>query len=67
MASFTIFIESLLTTSMSKQRGLTKFSVFLQRVSLLNPRVRTNFVASLLEKEPGKSLEVRFDLAATGV
>ena len=29
--------ESALNTSMSKQRGFTKFSVFLNRVSLLNP------------------------------
>ena len=35
---------------MSKQRGFTKFSVFLKRVSLLNPRVRTNFVAFPLER-----------------
>ena len=46
---------------MSKQRGFTKFSVFLKRVSLLNPRVRTIFVAFPLEREPGKSLEVWFD------
>ena len=51
------FFESVLTTSMSKQRGFTKFSsmskqrgftkfsVFLKRVSLQNPRVRSNFVA----------------------
>ena len=35
--------ESVLTTSMSK-------SVFLKRVSLLNPRVRTNFVAFSFRK-----------------
>ena len=46
---------------MSKQRGFTTFSVFLKRVSSLNPQVRANFVAFSLEKEPGKSLEVRFD------
>ena len=28
-------------------KGFTKFLVFLKRVSLLNPRVRTNFVAFL--------------------
>ena len=59
--------KSVLTTSMSKRMGFTKFSVFLQRVSLLNPRVRTNFVAFPLErtrKEPRSS--VRF-WAATGV
>ena len=57
--------ESVLTTSMSKQRGFTKFSVFLKRVSLLNPRVRANFVAFPLErtrKEPRSS--VRFRAAA---
>ena len=42
-----------------QKRGFTKFSVFLKRVSLLNPRVHTDFVAFPLE--PGKSLEVRFD------
>ena len=55
-----IFGVDFLTTSMPKQRGFTKFSVFLKRVSLLNPRVRTNFVAFPLETT-GKSLEVRFD------
>ena len=53
------YIESVLTTSMSKQRGFTKFSVFLKRVSLLKPRVRMNFVAFSFRKKPGKSLEVR--------
>ena len=38
-------IESALTTSMSKKRGFTKFSVF------PNPRVRTNFVGLFLLKE----------------
>ena len=50
-----------------QKRGFTKFSVFLKRVSLLNFRVRTNFVAFSLErarKEPRRS--VRF-WAATGV
>ena len=42
-------------------KGVTKFSVFLKRVSLLNPRVRTNFVAFPLARTTGKSLEVRFD------
>ena len=37
--------ESVLTTSMSRQRGFAKSSVFLKRVSLLNPGVRTKFVA----------------------
>ena len=49
---------------MSKQRGFTKFSVLLKRVSLLNPRVRMNFVAFPfveIRKELRKSLEVRFD------
>ena len=41
--------------------GFTKFSVCLKRVSLLNPRVRTNFVAFPLERTTEKSLEVRFD------
>ena len=41
------------------ERGFTKLLVFLERVSLLNPRVRTNFVAFPLE--PGKGLEVRFE------
>ena len=45
---------------MSKQRVFTKFSVFLKRVSSLNPRVHTNFVAFPLERTR-KSLEVRFD------
>ena len=36
---------------MSKRRGFTKFSVFLKRVSLLNPRLRTNFVAFPLEND----------------
>ena len=36
--------------------GFTKFSVFLKRVSLLNLRVRTNFVAFPLERTTGKSL-----------
>ena len=61
-------IESVLTTSMSKQRGLlTKVSEFLERLCLLNPRVRMNFAAFPLErtrKEPRSS--VRF-WAATGV
>ena len=39
-------IESVLTTSMSKQRGFTSFSVFLKRVSLLYPQVRTKERAS---------------------
>ena len=42
-------------------RGFTKFLVFLKRESLLNPRVRTNFVAFPLERTTGKSLEVQFD------
>ena len=46
---------------MSKERGFTKPLVFLKRVSLLKPRVRTNFVAFPLERTSGKSLEVRFD------
>ena len=57
-------IESVLTTSMSKQ-GFTKFSVFLKRVSSLNPRVRTNFVAFPLErarKEPRSSVRHRIGL-----
>ena len=44
-----------------QKRGFTKFSVFLKRVSLLNPRVRTNFVAFPIErtrKEPRSSLRV---------
>ena len=48
-------------------KGFTKFSVFLKGVSLLNPRVRTNFVAFPIDrtrKEPRGS--VRF-WAATGV
>ena len=40
--------------------GVTKFSVFLRRVSLLNLADRTNFVAFPLERT-GKSLEVQFD------
>ena len=44
-----------------QKRVFTKLSVFLERVSLLNPRVRTNFVAFPLERTTGKSLEVRFD------
>ena len=62
-----IIVESVLTTSMSKQRGFTKFSVFLKRVSLLIPQLRMNFLAFPLErtrKEPRSS--VRF-WAATGV
>ena len=50
-----------------QKRGFTKFSVSLKQVSLLNPRVRMNFVAFPLErarKEPRSS--VRF-WAATGV
>ena len=47
--SFKCKIESVLTTSMS--RGFTKFSVFLKRVSLLNPRVRANFVAFSFRKK----------------
>ena len=46
---------------MSKQIEFTQFSVFLKRVSLLNPQVRTNFVAFPIErtrKEPRSS--VRF-------
>ena len=54
-------IESALTTSISKQRGFTKCSVFLKRVSLLNPRVRTNFVVFPIEWKTGRSLDVRFD------
>ena len=42
------------------QRLFTKFSVFMKRLSLLNPRVRTNFVAFPLERT-GKSLKVWFD------
>ena len=45
----THIFECVLTTSMSKQRGFPKFSVSLERVSLPNPRVRTNFVAVPLE------------------
>ena len=41
--AFVLFFQKCLTTSMSKQ--FTQFSVFLKGVSLLNPRVRTNFVA----------------------
>ena len=52
-------VESVLATSMSKQRGFTKFSMFLKLVSLLNPGVRTNFVTFPLERTR-KSLEVRF-------
>ena len=48
-----------------QKRGSTKFSVFLKRVSLLNPRVRTNFVAFPIA--PGKGFEVRFDFGVTGV
>ena len=33
-----------------QKRGFTKFSVFLKRVNLLNPRVRTNFVAFPIER-----------------
>ena len=33
-----------------KQRGFTKFSVFLKRVSLLNPRACTNFVGFSFRK-----------------
>ena len=47
--------ESVLTASMSKKKGFTEFSVFLKRVSLLNPRVRTNFVAFPLEPVEGAS------------
>ena len=62
-----LLIESVLTTSMSKQWGFTKFSVFLKRVSLLNPGVRTNFVAFPLEKTRKEPRSwVRF-WAATGV
>ena len=42
-------------------KGFTQFSVFLKRVSLVNPQVRTNFVAFPLERTTGKSLEVQFD------
>ena len=45
----------------AQKRGFTKFSVFLKRVSLLNPPVRTNSVAFPLERTTRKSLEVRFD------
>ena len=38
-----------------------KKSVFPKPVSLLNPRVRAIFGGFFLQKEPGKSLEVRFD------
>ena len=44
-----------------QRRAFTEFSVFLQRVSSLNPRVRTNFVAFPIERtrrEPRSS--VRF-------
>ena len=44
---------------MSKQKGFPKFSVFLKRMNLLNPGVRTNFVAFPSQKI-GKNLEVRF-------
>ena len=44
-----------------QKRGFTKFSVFLKRASLLNPRVRERILWLFLWKEPGKSLEVRFD------
>ena len=44
-----------------QKSGFTKFSVFLKRVSLLNPRVRTNFVAFPLERTARRSLKVRFD------
>ena len=44
-----------------QKRGFTKLSVFLKRASLLNPRVRPNFMAFPLERTTGKSLEVRFD------
>ena len=44
-----------------QKRGFTKFLVFLKRVSLINPRVRANFVAFSLGRT-GKSLEVRFDV-----
>ena len=49
---------------MSKKKGFTKFSVFLKQVSLLNPQVRTNFVAFPIERTTGKSLEVRFDFGS---
>ena len=45
---------------MSKKSGVTNFSGFLKRVSLLNLRVRAKFVAFPLERTR-KSLEVRFD------
>ena len=44
-------LESVLTTSMSKHMGFTKFSVLLKRVSLLNPWVRMNFVVFQIGKE----------------
>ena len=53
-------------------KGFAKFSVFLKRVSLLNPRVRTNFVAFLFEgtvREPRSSVDrglVNNCSAATG-
>ena len=50
-----------------QKRGFTKFSVFLKRVSLLNPRVRTNFMAFPIgrtRKEPRSSV---LFWAATGV
>ena len=43
-----------------QKRGFTKFSVFLERVSLLN-RGFIRILWLFLWKEPGKSLEVRFD------
>ena len=43
-----------------QKKWFAKFSVFLKRVSLLNPWVRTNLWL-FLKKKPGKSLEVRFD------
>ena len=44
-----------------QKRGFTKFPVFLKRVSLLNPQVRTNFVAFPIErtrKEPRNSVQL---------
>ena len=44
-----------------QKRVFTKFLVFLERVSLLNPRVFTSCVAFTIERTTGKSLEARFD------
>ena len=50
------------------QGRFTKFLAYLKRVSLLNPGVRTNFVAFPLERTTAKGPEVRFDLGGpTGV